>query len=829
MIRKYAGLFALASATLMYEVLLTRIFSVTMWYHFAFMAISIAMFGMTFGAVLVYLQPSRFTPERRDAQLSFASLAFAFFLIVGFLLHLALPYLLNAGKEMLPWHWLIYVVATFLVTLVPFTFSGIGVTLALTGLSAPIGRLYASDLAGAALGCLATLALFSFMDGPSLVFVTAAVAGLAALAFSPAAGPGRKRAWAGGLMLAALALGATASARLGHPPIQIRWAKSNYMPKPLFEDWNSFSRVWIGGDSATLEEPVGWGLSPAYRDRRPIRQLHMNIDAAAYTPLTGFTGDTAELAHLKWDVTNMAHHLRRDADVMVVGVGGGRDLLSALAFGQASVLGVELNGAILKAVNGTFGGFTGHLDRHPKVTMVNDEALSWLARSSRAFDILQVSLVDTWAATSAGAFVLSESGLYTVEAWDTFLHRLKPAGILTFSRWYYRDRPAEMYRLTALACEALRRQGVARPREHLLMLRLLFPTARPTDVPEGIGTILVGREAFTPEETALARAKAAELGFEMVLDPAFAVDSTFSAITADGGNEAFLREYLLDISAPTENRPFFFHVLRLSSALNWNLWKQGVMTMNLMAVGVLAVLLAVVVLLTALTILVPLRIKAGKPPPGSGPLLVYFTAIGLGFMLVEIATMQRLNLFLGHPVYALSTVLFILLLAGGMGAFLSAWPPAARRPGALLALLLLVVAAGGAATPLATAALRAAETPWRILTAVALLFPMGLTMGMAFPLGMKWSLARAPSLGPWLWGVNGAASVCASVLAVALSMQMGISATYWAGVLCYVAAVAAWLRHARAAGTPQESAGLQSAHAPRQAGVRGPGRRAKVP
>lgn len=789
--RDHAGLFLAALATLMYEVLLTRVFSVTMWYHFAFMAISIAMFGMTFGAVAVYLRPAFFSPGSRRRQLALFSLAFALGVVLSFLAHLSLPRLLADGDVLGRKTWLVCVAATFLVTLVPFVCGGIVVTLSLTGLSGKVGRLYAADLAGAALGCLAILGLLTVLDGPSAVFCVAAVAAAGAVCFAPKADS--RTAWAGFVLMSALAALSVGMSRAGHPLIQVRWTKAMLETPPLFEKWNSFSRLRIEGDTARPSpRPFGWGMSPAHVPARPVYELSLNIDASAATPLTRFTGDTAELGHLKHDVTNLAHHLRRDARVLVVGVGGGRDVLSALAFGQRSVLGVELNGDILAAVNGRFGDFTGHIDRHPKVTLVNDEARSFVARVPDRYDILQVSLVDTWAATASGAFVLSESSLYTVEAWDRFLDRLTPGGILSFSRWYYRDRPGEMYRLVSLAAESLRRAGAARPRDHMLMARLMWPSGD-GEVPDGVGTLLVGREPFTAEDIAGFKRTAAHLGFDLALTPAETIDTVFAALAAESGSEAFLKSHPLDLSAPTDNRPFFFHMLRLRNALDPQLWRQGAMSMNLTAVAVLAVLLALVLVLTALAVILPLRLAAGKPGPGTPPLLVYFLAIGLAFMLVEIAQMQRLNLFLGHPTFALSTVLFTLLLSGGAGSWLSGQPAFAARGRLCLGFLLAATAVSGAFAPLLIASLQDRETPVRVLASVALLFPMGLGMGMAFPMGMRWASLQQAALGPWLWGVNGAASVCASVLAIALSMTFGISATYWMGFACYAAAAAAWL------------------------------------
>ncbi|HEY0710072.1 MAG TPA: hypothetical protein VGG33_24895 [Polyangia bacterium] len=800
------GLFFVALATLMYEVLLTRIFSVTMWYHFAFMAISVAMFGMTFGAVLVYLYPARFAGDKGPKVRAMAALAFAVSVVASFLAHVGAPYLFQGGTEIGMLGSAVLMITTFSLILVPFVFSGVAVTLALTSGNGDVGRLYAADLIGAAAGCVAIWFLLSHLDAPSAVFAVAAISGFGALCF---ASPEWKRLrWTGlgiTIVFAGIAAWGGALTQSGKALLPVRFAKGVFETPPLFEKWNSFSRLRIEGDPTVKMQPFGWGFPEKYaQTAKPVHQLYLNIDATAGTPLTQFDGDLDKLEHLKHDVTNVAHHLKKDADVLVVGVGGGRDVLSALAFEQKSVTGVEINGDILRALSGPFADFTGHLDRHSKVTLVNDEARSYVTRTDRRYDIIQVSLVDTWAATAAGAFVLSENALYTTEGWNVFLNRLKPGGVLTFSRWYNKERPVEPYRLVSLAAGALESYGIKNPRQHIIMVRTNRGTSDGS-TPDGVGTILVSTEPFTTAQIEQARAAAATLGFDVAVDPERVLDDTFAHLLGDG-RAAFVANYPHDISAPTDDRPFFFHMLRLRNTFNVSHWKVGGMGVNLRAVSMLGLLLLMVIYLTAKTIIVPLRRSPQRPPAGSQPLFVYFGAIGTGFMLVEIAQMQRLNLFLGHPSYALCTVLFTLLLASGIGSFLSGITAVARHSKGLLATLIIVLVASGLWTPALTDAMVAQPTWIRILVAVVILFPMGLLMGTAFPLGMKWAGAHAPALRPWLWGINGATSVCASVLAIAISLSFGISVSYWAGVACYLVAVGAVTyaaRKSRVAATPE--------------------------
>lgn len=789
--RTFAGLFLVSLATLTYQLLLTRVFSVTMYYHFAFVAVSVTMFGMAAGALAVYLRPETFRPDRVARHLALGSLTFALAVVGSFVVHLWTPFAPDASLA-----GALSIAFTYAVLTVPFTFAGIVVALALTRFPAQVGSLYAADLGGAALGCAAFGPLLAAADAPTAAIATAAFAAGAGALFAGGrhlAGL-RRGAWAVAAALALFAGVHGTAARHDAAWLRPLWVKGQFEPRPLVERWNPFSRIRVVGDPSKPVQPSGWGLSPAMPAHLRTRELHLDIDSYAGTELTAFDGDVRAIEHLKYDVTNIVHYLRPASRILVVGTGGGRDVLSALAFDQPLVTGVEINPHILDLVNGRFGPFTGHLDRHPRVTFVNDEARSHVARMKDRADVIQISLIDTWAATASGAFVLTENSLYTVEAWRTFLDRLSPRGVLSVSRWYYADRPGEMYRITALAAAALAGHGVGAPAGHLAIVR-----ARPVrvpDAPDGVGTLLVSPSPFSEQDIRTLHEVAARLRFDVVYSPHGSADPTFAALAAGGGRmDAAIAAYPLDISPPTDDSPFFFHMLRLGDAFDLDRWgDQGIVAFNMKAVGVLGVLLATVLLLTAAFIGLPLvRVRRAVDLRGAGPHLLFFAAIGFGFMLIEISQLQRLTIFLGHPSYSLSVVLFALLVSSGLGS-LSTSRVEARVSGGMevrLSALVAALAAFGGLTPLVIREFEAAATPARILLSIGILAPIGFFMGMAFPLGMRRALARVPALAPWLWGVNGAASVCASVLAVAIAMGAGISAAFWAGTGCYAAALAA--------------------------------------
>jgi hypothetical protein len=670
------------------------------------------------------------------------------------------------------------------------------VTIALSIFPSSASRLYAADLVGAAVGSFLLSSLLGPLDGPTAVVFVAFLAGVGALLFAREAEDKKlqRLALTVCLLLAGLVAANTAIRAPESKLLAIKWVKGGEEEKLVFEKWSSYARVAVHGQIGT--KPFGWGLSDRCPAGAPLRQLYMDIDATAGTVLTGFDGDLKGLEFLKYDITNIAHYIRPGADVLVVGTGGGRDVLSALAFRQKKIVGVEINGDIISAVNRTFGDFTGHLDRWPGVRFVNDEARSYLTRCRERFDLIQLSLIDTWSATAAGAFVLSENALYTVDAWKIFLDRLTGNGILTVSRWFTLNPPAEMYRLTNLAVSALKGRGVQNAAAHIILVKHMLSQY---DYALGMGTLLVNRQPFTAGEVETIAQTCRRLGFAVVLAPGTAADPAFADLTDPARSAAFISAFPLNIAPPSDDNPFFFNMLRLRDAFNVRLWLHGDdLPFNNRAVMILGVLLVIILVLTVLCIVVPLAVTAGRIPfRGTLPLFIFFSAIGMGFMMIEVAQMQRLCVFLGHPSYGLTVVLFSLLLACGLGSFLTrklTTENVAAAAVRILAALLLVLLVFGRITPLLMAVFRGAVTPVRILAAVSLLFPPGILMGTAFPLGMLFARRHQARIIPWYWGINGAMSVFASVLAVAISLNWGIAVSFWTGLLFYALAFsAAWV------------------------------------
>ena len=763
----YIGLFLTTLSLLQLELFLTRIFSVTMWYHFAFMAISLAMFGLAAGAVLVEIIKTKAKP---NTTLTRTALLFAFSSAVCFVAQLYIE--VNPDREILN------TALAFVIIAVPFVFAGMTVCVALTRFPRHTGSLYAADLAGSAAGCVLTIPILDHIHAPTAVLLNAGIAALGALFFACDERPqglSRTRiAVSAALCGVLISVGlVNLSARL----VDIRWIKGgrNY-GGGLYEKWNALSRIHVRQNDS---RPFGWGLSPRYTSDQKVEQLYLNIDSGAATVITKFDGSVEPLQHLKYDVTALAHYLRQDTSVLVIGVGGGRDILTSLVFGQRHVTGVEINPDIIDVLGSRFAEFAGNLQTRPAVTLVHDEARSYIARSKEQFGIIQASLIDTWAATSAGAYVLTENGLYTKEAWVTFLNHLTADGILTMSRWYYEAQPAETLRLAGLATAALTDAGIEDPRQHVIIVRKQDSSESGQ---YSVATILVSKRPFTSEEIDRVDQVARSMEFVPVLTPKFAELRDFEAVASRSGYANLIRTYPLNIAAPTDDSPFFFHMLRATDLLKPSTY-QGMNEINLKAVKVLGTLLAIVTGLSLTAIVLPMLVRPHVRNGQTGPMVTYFAAIGLAFMMVEIGQLERLIVFLGHPIYGLTVVLFVLLLASSLGSLMS------DRFGKYIWLLPLFLVTFVVGSPVITNRLIAEATWLRILVSAVLLFPSGFLMGMAFPVGMKHARRREGAPAAWYWGINGAFSVISSVLAVVVAVFWGITATLLVGVAAYVIAL----------------------------------------
>ena len=794
-----AGVFLISLAVLMFQIVETRILSVIAWYYLAFFGISMAMLGMTAGAVYAYLRRDRFGTDGLVAALTDYSLACAVSIPISLVVQLTLITSLTLSvTTIVAWSLLTTAMA------VPYVFAGVVVSLALTKSPFPVSHVYGADLLGASLGCVSVLLLLNVLDAPSAILVAGVLAGAAGWCFSASGNQSddlsrpwwrKPTIW---VPVLSVLLILNAGTPYGIRPILVknqvetsdRWA---------YEKWNSYSRVTA--KRPVTAAPFMWASTTRLPKDIEVSQVYMTIDGAAGTMMQHYDGTPKSIEFLRYDLVNLAYNLPDLDKSAVIGVGGGRDVLSAHLYGVEQVVGIELNPIFigLHAHHPFYKKFSG-LSRLPNLSLHVADARSWFASTQEKFDLVQMSMIDTWAATGAGAFSLSENGLYTLEGWRAFFKTLNDDGIFTVSRWYGPENIDETGRMISLATGTVLDAGIKDARPHIFVANA-----------DRIATLVLSKRPFTAEDLHILHAEVDRLGFHVLIAPDRpSVSPLLNAIVASTSVREINRvvaDTYLDLSVPTDNRPFFFNQLkmgRIGQALDSirQPGEGGVIVGNLLATAALLLILMLSTISVCLTVLVPLRSAARD---SAKPLIVagtgYFFLIGLGFMLAEIATLQYFSVYLGHPIYSLGVCLFSLILATGLGSLLSSHV----RIGTPIAMLLWGCLTGGYLLLLQAqvGALFEATTDRtlmvRIGLSIAIIAPLGLLLGFAFPNGMRLVAAVDPTPAPWFWGINGATGVLASVLAVMLSMNFGINVTAGVAGLCYLILIPVGVRLTRLA------------------------------
>ncbi len=771
------------------EVVLTRIFSVTMWYHFAFMAISLALMGSAAAGVMLYFFPKLTRPENARRWIGWLGTALAVLIPLTFILYLQIPFrpVLMNRRNWLSSQQMLWLLLIYLDLGIPFFFSGMILSLSLSAWSGSAGRIYWADLTGASLGCLFSVVALNALGGANALLAVGVLLALASVTFNRAWRPRRTSQWLA--LVVVVALAGVLVTNLGSPWIKITVNKAGGVePDPVYERWNAQSRVTVYD---VQRYPFFWAISSEKWEQTLSESVTLShalllIDAVAGTPIQEFNGDLDQIAYLRYDLTSFAYHMIDRPKTLVIGPGGGRDVLAALATGAPEVAAVEVNPAVINAVRNDFAEFSGHLYSRPDVQVAIADARGYIDRSAERYDVIQASLIDTWAAGGSGAFALSENSLYTQEAFETYYEHLTERGYLTVSRWYLPQRPAETMRLVATGMAGWSAGGVGDPRQHVAVIK--SPTSgTPT---EGLSTVLFKRQPFTVEEIETLNRTAEELGYEVIYTPGCQTNEPVGAFIAADDHQTFIDAYPLDISPATDNRPFFFNLVLLGDLIDPELSGSGVYRTSMEAIVVLFGVIGVSLVLAVCIIVLPLAIgswRHGLARP-SAALLGYFSALGVAFMLVEIPTIQKLTVYLGRPVYSLVIVLFSLLLSSGIGSLVSSrWPEekiAPRLRTALAVLVAVILLHTVLSTPVLQATLKLPLAA-RLPVAMVLLAVLGFLMGIPFPVGIRWAGAHREGTVPWLWGMNGVMSVFGSAMATGLAIHIGFRLTIFASAVVY--------------------------------------------
>lgn len=786
------GILLISLATLTLEVVLTRVFSVMTAYHFAFMVISLALLGSGIAGVWLYLLPHWFPPEKTAQRLAFLSAGFGVATAVSFILYLQIPFrFATIFRDGISWGELGWMTLIYLILAIPFLLSGATIALSISQFSQTVGRVYFFDLVGASLGCLLSLVALTQLGASGTVLFIAVLGGVAGLLFASSAEQGRKTAVSVTGAITLILLGLFASNLTGD------WLKvrkySTYdqdeWRKIVFEEWNALSRITVHEDPG-WEQPFGWGLSPTYEGPDPGHLLLL-IDADAGTPLQKWDGSMEMIDFLRYDLTAVAYYILPDARTFIIGSGGGRDIMTGLLFEAEHITGAELNPLIVRTARDVYGDYVGNVYNAPNLTIEIGDARTIITRSEEEYDLIQASLIDTWAAASSGAYSLSENGLYTQDAFQTYFDHLTDRGMVSYSRWYYLEEPTETLRLVALGMSSWEAMGVDNPADHMVVIGN-FTEERSTG--NGLATMLLKRTPFTAEEVATLNEVVQQLDFSILHAPHITPSPNPVSEFVTGDWQTAVAQYPLDISVPTDNQPFFFNYLPpLSGRQVGEEWDdvpayQGSIQAN---VALLAVL-GISALAALLFIIAPmlLRRRQTLDLKQGWPFLTYYAAIGVGFMLVLVTSIQKLTIYLGSPTYSLTVVLFTILLSSGIGSRTTQTAVNIRQRiqlaiGALLGIIVLQV--------LLIPPLVLATQQWplwaRAFLVMLVIFPAGFCMGQPFPLGIRYVSQHQPKIIPWLWSINGATSVIGSALATVLSLSVGFMVVSFIGLGCYLVAL----------------------------------------
>jgi len=759
--RDYAAIALVSCATLLLEIAFTRLLSVVLWYHFAFLTVSLAMLGV--GAPGVWFAAKRPTETALRRSLLAAGIAVPLALVgivkLGAFLPLV-PGTVTTVADVVSAR----VILTVLCTLTALLALGTSVVLLLLRARGPIfGRMYASDLFGAALGAALAVPLMHVLSTPTII----ALCGLlpliaAAILLRPIP------------KLVPVLVTALAVLLIWGEPLRLHYAKLYTESDVLWEKWTPTARLAVFPTpfwSGQPQNAFGWGMGSRFRPY-PLEQMWLEQDGSAGTPITRLDRPLSEMPHLLFDVTSLGHQLRPPREVCVIGAGGGRDILTALAVGATRVDAVELNGAIVGALEGPFREFSGDVYHLPGVVPHVAEGRSFLLHADRSWDLIQISLIDSWAATAAGAFSLAEANLYTVEAMRLYLRHLTPGGIVSISRWTRLATELEVPRLALLVKRALELEGVSEPERHIVVAE-----------GQAIATVLASRTPFDLDDWKRLDAVCEERGFlrHWPVGPA-TPQGSFIADVLLAGPERYEAEGF-DLSPPTDDRPFFFHLVPVFGRVDPTM--RALLSPNDTAVVVLRWLMIVVGALTLALFLAPLLVSRELlPVKGTLRGSLYFAAIGVAFLLVETALIQKFILYLGHPSRATTVVLSGVLLGAGVGSFAAGSVSTRRIDRSRFLLPLAVIVAlfllpglfeGTLGWPMAA----------RVAVGLAIIVPLAMLMGFAFPVGMG---RFGEDNKAWYWAINGVAGVLAGVASLALAMTIGYSWVLGLGAAAYLVA-----------------------------------------
>jgi hypothetical protein len=749
----FAGIFLIALSGLVLEVSITRIFSAAIWYHFAFVAVSVALVGLGASGLVVQHRVKKLKGKWAENLTIYSAWGIAIFIpITLFVMHALASQV-------------IYLPLFMILFSVPFFLVGIIISAAFNAFASVAGRLYAADLIGASVGALLVVLFLVLTGGEGATLIVGLIAAIGGTIFSRIAKNTKKTVVS--LMFVAFALSLiilnhatqifaiptdpTAQKDL---PIYLREHPGSEIVKT---EWNSFSRIDVVEGGAGGEGLVA----------------KVFIDGGAGTNIISWDGKTESRQELSTWMQYLPFKMMQDPKVLVIGSGGGRDVVASLVSGSKDVTSVEINPIIYETVK-SYGDRAGNVYSHEYVRSYVDEGRSFITRSSEKYDIVYVPFVDTWASVSSGGLSVSENFLYTLQGFQQYYDHLTDTGKIVTVRWLI-DAP----RFISTYAKLLEQNGIPQDQldRHLIMVTSDSYTQDPS-----VTMVIFSKSPFTDEEIRFFSQSFSQYGYKPILVPGQIMREPYSALLNGQINlDQFYDMFETKVYPVTDDNPYF---LSFEKPLP----------------GVVEVLLYASVGIVAIFLLVPFawmkrrreeEVGTKKSEIGIATMIPYFAALGMGFILIELALLQKLILLMGNPTMTFALLLFTLLISSGAGSLLSA--RIAKNNMKNLVFIIGGIAALGILyflfLPPIIYSTIAEPIEAKAAVSIAILAPIGFLMGMPLPTGMRLLKVHRPDYIPWMWAVNGAFSVLGAVLAIALGIMYGSSLAMILGILIYLIAL----------------------------------------
>ncbi|MEK9129978.1 MAG: hypothetical protein AAB526_01095, partial [Patescibacteria group bacterium] len=755
------------------EITITRILSVIFYYHLAFMVISLAMLGLGAGGVYIYFSIK--IKEKADFFITFFTLLSSISIIVSLILILSFPFKPFVSIKTFFDFWFLYIIFAL-----PFFFAGLSFSLIFFKLSKQISKVYFFDLIGGGIGALLIVPFLYALDAPTIVILIAFSMALSSFLFSLNC-QNRFKIISG---VATIFLLCLVFFNFYHQIIKVSFLKGEKETNLIYQKWSPVGRVTV---SPMKENTIhAWGLSQNYKPKKYPEQFQIMVDGAAGTNLEKITDNLEkDLEYLKYDITSMAYYIAPKSRSLIIGFGGGRDILTSLLFNFKNIEGVEINPVMKEIICKRFKDYSGNICKMKNVKLVIGEGRNYVTQSQTKYSLIQLSLIDSWAATVAGAYTLSENALYTREAFLEYFKHLEENGILTISRFVF-EPPQQTLRALSLCRDALEKNGAQNFGKNIM----IFKTPVFYDKNLFVSNLMCKKSAFTDEEIKKAENIAKEMAFDIIYTPLNQKDNYFTKFILTTDTKQFYKNYPFRIEPPTDNEGFFFHMLKLKDF--WRVFNfkniEGGQLHNYYSIFILVTILIIAFILSVFFIFLPLFFQKAKFLVSKKEVLkyiLYFAFLGLGFMLIEISLIQRFSIFLGHPIYSIVIALFSILLFSSIGSFLTG-KLNIKISKAIFILILIGVIFLAVSFPFFKI-----QGPLILKSFLSILFlaPLGLFMGMPFPFGISLLDKKDRQLIPWAFCINCVTSTVGSILALILYINSGFRITFLVALVFYLFAI----------------------------------------